>query len=123
MNRREALKSLAGGSALGLTVALIVASTSCAPTEVPAAETTIEAMYAEWRALHYRDLSGESEEDSDRIHAIYLDLQSRIIAATPMSPRDVALQFWCDTGCGECDASDVVYEAMRNLAEPGGGPS
>lgn len=99
ISRREALKSLATGSALGLTGAVIAATTSCVPTDAPAAihDPLLEAVnyfQAESQAVY----AIENEEEcnaavSARISPLLLRLRDHTPPATTNAGALAALRF------------------------------
>lgn len=93
MNRREALKSLAGGSALGFTGAVIVVSTSCAPTEAPAIEVdpTFQAISDHEQAwLVWQELDDTDAPECDAINGAELKAWETVCGIVPSTLAGLA---------------------------------
>ena len=79
---------------------------------VPAATPEIEALYAAFVERHNLPYPAEStEEEDDAQHALFVAAQSKLLAATPITARDLALQYQADTFYGGSDTSDE-FEAI-----------
>ncbi len=76
----------------------------------------IPSLYREMLAIENRYIEAQTDEEVDSSHAVYVDLQSRIIAAEPKTPRDVAIQFIADTHNGDSDVSQIFEKRAREIA-------
>ncbi len=77
ISRRESFKVFASGAAVGLTGAVIVATTSCVPEPVPAAERDplldLIREYREQVAIFNASPDGLTDEESDEVAAATMD--------------------------------------------------
>lgn len=78
-------------------------------------ESKISTMYALWLAIR-DDTTQCAEAEYDAAYRRYADLQQRIVAETPLSARDVAIQFVVETDDGDSCHRDVFLTQMRALA-------
>lgn len=116
MNRREALRTLAAGSAAGALAAGVVVVTS--PTHALAA-TPIEGMTARLRLMFDADTHAMTDAQGDAHSDAFSTLQERIIRAEAQTPRDVALQVMADTHWGSSDMSDEFSDRLAAMANIG----
>ena len=78
--------------------------------------SAIEQLYREWATMSRGDWDMLAEIERETRLADLRHLQEQIRGANPTSPRDVALQFWCDTDDGLSEHSRTFEDRMRQLA-------
>ncbi|MGZ9718751.1 hypothetical protein [Rhizobium miluonense] len=77
----------------------------------------IPILYDEWLAVRNRDIAPQTEEEAEAGYEKYADLQSRIIAAEPQTPSDVAIQFLVDTDDADSSYSKIFLERIRQISQ------
>ena len=87
------------------------------PLTAAAVAVSIPELYRQWRACREGHWCGMSDDDLDANYLDYQRLQSAIVAAQPLTARDVAIQFLVDTDEHESENSAGFVEAMRKLAD------
>jgi len=86
------------------------------PAAIGAISMSIPDMYKEWLEVRNRDNSGMTDAEDEADFARYCDLQDRIVAADPQTPRDVAIQFLVDTDDMDGDVTEGFLRRLRQLA-------
>lgn len=77
------------------------------------------ALFSRWRAAAAASSVAPTEAEAKRLVAEYLRLRDAIIAATPASAREVAIQFIVATDNSAGDISEAFMHRMRSLASEG----
>ena len=98
----------------GLPVAI---AAGAIPLAAATLAVSIPDLHRRWRACRESNWCGRSEDDLDANYLAYQRLQSAIVAAEPLTARDVAIQFLVDSDSYESENSAGFVEAMRKLAE------
>jgi len=115
ITRRAVLTGAAASSA-----ALAVPTSLGAPAPVAstaAPETAIGALYRQWRAVRAQGWEHLSAAASDASNAVYVRLQRRITAMTPVTPADLAMQIIVETDDNESEWRDTFYRRIVRLAD------
>lgn len=81
------------------------------------AGTAIDRLYGEW--LLVRDSARSENTDFNRLMERYRVLQESIIKAEPVTPTDVAIQFYVDADSGESDNSEEFRDKLISRALAG----
>lgn len=112
MNRREALRTLAAGSATGALAAGVIIAT---PPAKAVTVSPIEQMVGQLRIMFDRP-NAATEAECEANYEAFRTLQTRIVTTAPQTPRDVALQFMADTHWGDTGMGDEFSDHLRRLA-------
>ena len=81
-----------------------------------ATASPIAELFRQWQENGATSFDGMSDADGVAVCDEYRRLQVAIVAATPRTPRDLAMQFWCDSDGGCSTHSADFLDRMRALA-------
>lgn len=119
MNRRDALLTLATGSAVGALAGGV--AIMAMPPAAAAPASSIKDMVVQLHALFTRTgRDNETDQEAEAHCEAFSALQTCIIRAEPQTPRDVALQFLADTFFGDTDNSDEFRDRLLAMGAIGG---
>lgn len=79
-------------------------------------ESPIAALFRKWDAIHGADFAGRTDAESVAAYEECEAIRRRMLALSPITATDLAMQLVADTDHGESDHSDAFFKTVRNLA-------
>lgn len=79
-------------------------------------ESPIAALFRKWDAIHGADFAGRTNAESTAACVECEAIRRRMLALSPITATDLAMQLVADTDHGESVPSDTFFEVVRTLA-------